>query len=93
MLLLLLLLQALRALNVTAAFNPKQADLSRLSAESLYITDVMQSVSESMVVVLGWLSLSEAYQQQADQHCTAGMASTCAYLCVLHPQRCAPQVW
>ncbi|KAF6262230.1 Serpin domain-containing protein [Scenedesmus sp. NREL 46B-D3] len=36
--------QALRALNVTAAFNPKQADLSRLSAESLYITDVMQSV-------------------------------------------------
>jgi hypothetical protein len=41
---LLLLLQALRAMNVSAVFNPSAANLARLSAESLFITDVMQSV-------------------------------------------------
>lgn len=36
--------QALKALNVTAAFNPDVANLDRLSKDDLFITDVTQSV-------------------------------------------------
>lgn len=36
--------QALRALNITAAFSPMAANLSRLSEQPLFITDVLQSV-------------------------------------------------
>jgi serine protease inhibitor len=44
---LLLLLQALKALNITAAFSANAADFSRLSEQPLFITDVLQSVSSS----------------------------------------------
>jgi hypothetical protein len=40
-------LQALKSLNVTAPFNADVANLDRLSAEDLFITDVMQSVSDT----------------------------------------------
>lgn len=45
LLLLLLVLQALRALGVVTAFDPNKASFNRLSSESLYVTDVVQSVS------------------------------------------------
>ncbi|KAF6258703.1 pseudouridine synthase [Scenedesmus sp. NREL 46B-D3] len=39
--------QALRALNITVAFSQKAANFSRLSEQPLFITNVLQSVSDS----------------------------------------------
>jgi serine protease inhibitor len=84
----LLLLQALRALNVSAVFNPSAANLNRLSEESLFITDVMQSVRRCIRIDTVKVGLMH----------TAWFATcvkeTCcrrqnAYLCSLHVYRWA----
>ncbi|WIA34197.1 hypothetical protein OEZ86_012554 [Tetradesmus obliquus] len=59
--------QALRALNITAAFSATAADFSRLSAQPTFITDVVQSVAvnvdergtEAAAVTAGMMTVTE----------------------------------
>uniref|UniRef100_A0A383VPC5 Serpin domain-containing protein n=1 Tax=Tetradesmus obliquus TaxID=3088 RepID=A0A383VPC5_TETOB len=59
--------QALRALNITAAFSATAADFNRLSAQPTFITDVVQSVAvnvdergtEAAAVTAGMMTVTE----------------------------------
>lgn len=48
-------LQSLKSMGITAAFDDKQADFSRISQDPLMLTTVMQSVSQqcSLLCMLG----------------------------------------
>jgi hypothetical protein len=73
-LLLLLLLQALRALNITAAFSPMAANLSRLSEQPLFITDVLQTVSSNSACSPGYAAASFASAAVAAGHAAAAVS-------------------